>query len=495
MDDMSDDLCRSKNGKLMGTYHKVLQGFTAQLTKEAAMEISQIDMVEFVEEDSLMHADAVGSWGLDRIDQRDKPLDMSYSPLNMDGSSSNRGQGVTVYIVDTGIKKKHDEWWPERRYAGGMNFVGDGINWDCNGHGTHVAGTVGGKTYGVANQVRLFAIKVLGCNGSGSYSGVINALDWIATNAAKPAVANLSLGGGKYVAVNTAINNLVDSGVVVTVSAGNGNIDSCTRSPASADKAITVGSTTQTDARSSFSNYGPCVDIFAPGSSIKSAWRGRATDATNTISGTSMSAPHVAGLAALYLGENPNLSPLEVTRKMLQYDATYEAITSIPGDETANLLAYTGPNACSSESDGSSCTLPNQCKGTCQGGVCSLPPGKFSVAIKVDSKPKQISWKLLKSSTVVASRDIDFYKSNKGPLFCDQVDIVQGTSYLFEIKDSGKDALCCDHGHGYYSIYDGVCRLVFITLRFCNLNEVLNRKSHIFHLLLHITLRSKAISI
>ena len=269
-------------------------------------------------------------------------------------------------------------------------------------------------------------------------------------------MANLSLGGGFYKEVNEAVNNLVDSDVVVTVSAGNSNDDSCGRSPASADKAITVGSTTKTDARSSFSSYGACVDIFAPGSGIISAYKGGAT-ASRTLSGTSMSAPHVAGLAALYLGENPSLLPAEVARKMLQYDATYGSVRGIPNEDvgTANLLAYAGPNECASKLDGSPCTLPNLCDGTCQGNVCSLPPGKFSFAIKIDEYPGDTSWELRQSSTVVASRNAGYYSPDSGPLFCDQVDIVQGTSYTFEIMDSYGDGICCSEGHGHYSIYDG----------------------------------------
>ena len=257
-----------------------------------------------------------------------------------------------------------------------------------------MAGTVGGMTYGVANKVKLYAIRVLDCTGSGYFSDIISALEWIANNAAKPAVANLSLGGGFSTSVNRAVNNLVDSGVVVTASAGNSNDDSCGQSPAAADKAITVGSTRQNDNRSSFSSYGPCVDIFAPGSSITSAWIGVA-GATGTISGTSMSAPHVAGLAALYLGENPNLTPAEVTRKMLQYDATHGAVGGIPSPtvETANLLAYAGPNECAMKADGTTCTLPNKCVGTCQEKICSLSPGKFYVAIKGDRYPHEFPGK------------------------------------------------------------------------------------------------------
>ena len=322
-----------------------------------------------------------------------------------------------------------------------------------------MAGTVGGMTYGVANKVKLYAIRVLDCTGSGYFSDIISALEWIANNAAKPALANLSLGGGFSTSVNRAVNNLVDSGVVVTASAGNSNDDSCGQSPAAADKAITVGSTRQNDNRSSFSSYGPCVDIFAPGSSITSAWIGVA-GATGTISGTSMSAPHVAGLAALYLGENPNLTPAEVTRKMLQYDATHGAVGGIPSPtvETANLLAYAGPNECAMKADGTTCTLPNKCVGTCQEKICSLSPGKFYVAIKGDRYPQEISWELRRGATVMVSKDDD--TSSSGPLFCDQVDIVQGTSYTFEITDSSSNGLCCGdkdslYGHGYYSIYDG----------------------------------------
>ena len=281
MDAMSEDLCHSKNGKMMSTYHTVLKGFSAQLSHGAAMEISQMDMVAHVEEDSMVHkVSTAATWGQDRVDQRDLPLDNVYSPAI---DATGRGKGVTVYIVDSGINADHDEF--SGRIAGAVNFVGDGKNFDCDGHGTHVAGTAGGTRYGVAKGVKLFAIKVLGCDGFGFVSDIIDGLEYIGREAAKPAVVNMSLGGGKSLAENMAVDNLVAMGIPVVVAAGNDGEDiACDESPSSAVGAISVGSTNKNDNMSGFSNYGPCVDMFAPGSNIKSAYIGSPT-ATATLDG------------------------------------------------------------------------------------------------------------------------------------------------------------------------------------------------------------------
>jgi subtilisin family serine protease len=213
---------------------------------------------------------------------------------------------------------------------------GNGTN-DCNGHGTHVAGTVGGSTYGVAKNVTLYAVRVLGCNGSGSNSGVIAGVNWVTSNRVLPAVANMSLGGGASSALDTAVNNSINAGVTYAIAAGNSNANACSYSPARVAAAITVGSTTNTDARSSFSNFGTCLDLFAPGSGITSAWHTNDT-ATNTISGTSMATPHVAGVAALYLQTNPGASAATV-RNALVGNATSGKVTG-PGSGSPNLLLY-----------------------------------------------------------------------------------------------------------------------------------------------------------
>lgn len=244
------------------------------------------------------------TWGLDRIDQRDLPLNSNYH-YDYDGS------GVTAFVIDTGVRNTHNEFGG--RASSGYDFIdNDNDSSDCNGHGTHVAGTIGGSTYGVAKNVNIVGVRVLNCSGSGTNSGVISGINWVKNNAQGPSVANMSLGGGASQALDDAVNAAVAAGISFVVAAGNDNSNACNYSPARAANAVTVGSTTSTDSRSSFSNYGTCLDIYAPGSSITSAWY-NSNSATNTISGTSMASPHVAGVAALYLAENPALSPTQLT--------------------------------------------------------------------------------------------------------------------------------------------------------------------------------------
>jgi aqualysin 1 len=313
-------------------YTAAIEGFAGRLETSALAQLQSDPRVAFIEADQLMHASATQSgatWGLDRIDQRDRPLDSSYT-YNVTGS------GVHAYIVDTGIRLSHAEF--SGRIGNGYDAVTSGGSGDdCNGHGTHVAGTVGGTTYGVAKGVTLHAVRVLGCNGSGSNSGVIAGVDWVRNNAQKPAVANMSLGGGASTALDNAVKNAIASGVTFALAAGNSNVDACSTSPARTAEAITVGSTTSSDARSSFSNFGTCVDVFAPGSSITSAWYTSNT-ATNTISGTSMASPHVAGAAALYLESNPSATPSAVGSGITS-SASSNKVSS-PGTGSPNLLLY-----------------------------------------------------------------------------------------------------------------------------------------------------------
>ncbi|MGI3002345.1 S8 family peptidase [Shewanella algae] len=248
------------------------------------------------------------TWGLDRIDQRDLPLNSNYH-YDYDGS------GVTAFVIDTGVRNTHNEFGG--RASSGYDFIdNDNDSSDCNGHGTHVAGTIGGSSYGVAKNVNIVGVRVLNCSGSGSNSGVISGINWVKNNAQGPSVANMSLGGGASQALDDAVNAAVAAGISFVVAAGNDNSNACNYSPARAANAVTVGSTTSTDSRSSFSNYGTCLDIYAPGSSITSAWY-NSNSATNTISGTSMASPHVAGVAALYLAENPALSPTQLTNLLV----------------------------------------------------------------------------------------------------------------------------------------------------------------------------------
>jgi subtilisin family serine protease len=316
-------------------YARALSGFAAQLTEAEAFVLSLDPRVLFVEEDSVMEAlvtvtqNNPPSYGLDRISQRDLPLNAAYS-------YTTTGAGVNAYIIDTGIRRTHTQF-------GGRAFVGfdainDGRNTnDCNGHGTHVAGTVGGSSVGVAKGVRLFAVRVLNCSGSGSTSGVIAGVDWVTANHVKPAVANMSLGGGASTALDTAVRNSIAAGVTYAIAAGNSNINASNSSPARVGEAITVGSSTRTDARSSFSNFGSVVDIFAPGSAIVSAYFTSDT-ALATLSGTSMAAPHVAGVAARYLQSAPAASPAQVRSEIVN-NATTNRLSGIPSG-TANRLLF-----------------------------------------------------------------------------------------------------------------------------------------------------------
>ncbi len=316
--------------KLVRSYDNALRGFVARADDKALARLLADPRVAYVEEDGIVRTVATQSgatWGIDRVDQRNLPLDSSYT-------YNTTASGVHAYIIDTGVLGSHSQF--SGRMGNGYDAVGGGTS-DCNGHGTHVAGTVGGTTYGVAKGVTIHPVRVLGCDGSGTNSGVIAGMDWVANNHVKPAVANMSLGGGASQATDDAVARIVNAGVTVVVAAGNDNSNACNYSPARAPSAITVGSTTRTDARSSFSNYGSCLDIYAPGSDILSAWY-TSSSATNTISGTSMASPHVAGVAALYLASNPSATPSQVTQAIVN-GSTPNKVTSA-GSGSPNRLLY-----------------------------------------------------------------------------------------------------------------------------------------------------------
>jgi subtilisin family serine protease len=328
----ADDLAFRWGAEVTHVFGHAINGFSARMSDTQAVALSDDPQVKFVEEDSVMYATVTQSnppWGLDRISQRDRPLNQAYS-------YTSTGSGVSAYIIDTGIRRTHTQFGG--RAVVGFDAIGDGQNTnDCNGHGTHVAATVGGSTYGVAKAVRLVAVRVLSCSGSGSTAGVIAGVDWVTRNRVVPAVANMSLGGGVSSALDTAVRNSIASGVTYAIAAGNSNINASNASPARVAEAITVGATTSNDARSSFSNFGSVVDIFAPGSSILSAWRTSDT-ATATISGTSMAAPHVAGVAARYLQNNRTASPAAVRNEIVA-QATLSRLSGIPTG-TANRLLF-----------------------------------------------------------------------------------------------------------------------------------------------------------
>ncbi|MFD3942249.1 S8 family peptidase [Streptomyces sp. NPDC058579] len=297
-------------------YSKVLKGFSTTMSKSKASALAKDPRVAYVEQNATVHMTETqpgATWGLDRVDQRNLPLSTTYT-------YNTQASNVTAYIIDTGIRTSHSEFGG--RATVGTDTVGGGQNGqDCQGHGTHVAGTVGGAKYGVAKGAKLVAVRVLDCNGSGTTAGVIAGVDWVTANAVKPAVANMSLGGGANTSLDDAVKRSIASGVTYAVAAGNGNFlglpaRACNYSPARVPEAITVGATDSADKRASFSNYGTCVDLFAPGVSITSAWKDNDT-ATNTISGTSMAAPHTAGVAALYLSTNPTATPAQVSTALV----------------------------------------------------------------------------------------------------------------------------------------------------------------------------------
>jgi subtilisin family serine protease len=323
---------RGQGAEIRFVYEAALNGFSAALPEQALQGLQNNPHVLYIEAEQIFSIDTTQTsvtWGLDRIDQRSLPLNTTYT-------YNYTGAGVSAYIIDTGILPTHVEFGG--RAAVAYDAVGDGQNGiDCNGHGTHVAGTVGGTTYGVAKGVALYAVRVLNCSGSGTNAGVIAGVDWVTAHAVKPAVANMSLGGGTDTALDTAVTNSINSGVVYSVAAGNSNRDACKFSPARVPAALTIGATTNTDARASYSNYGTCLDLFAPGSSITSAWIGSDT-ATNTISGTSMATPHVTGVTALYLQAHPTATVADVVNA-IKTNATPNVVINA-GRGSPNLLLY-----------------------------------------------------------------------------------------------------------------------------------------------------------
>jgi subtilisin family serine protease len=335
------DHARRFGGDLQFVYTHALKGYALTLPDAAAAGLAHVPGVVSVERDGVYTADASTespvTWGIDRIDQRTRPLSNSYT-------YSNTGAGVTAYIIDTGIRYSHVEFGG-RAVPGYDAVTAGGGAVDCNGHGTHVSGTVGGTTYGVAKGVKLVGVRVLDCNGSGTTAQVVAGMDWVTGNhqAGQPAVANMSLGGGASTAIDTAVRNSIADGVSYAIAAGNGFLglfaqNACNTSPARVTEAMTVSATDSSDRKPSWANVGTCVDWFAPGVGVTSAWNSSDT-ATNTISGTSMATPHTTGVAALYLQGNPTATPSQV-QEALRAGATSGVVVS-PGSGSPNRLLFT----------------------------------------------------------------------------------------------------------------------------------------------------------
>ncbi|MCW2615282.1 MAG: putative subtilase-family protease [Frankiales bacterium] len=336
-------LVRALGGDVGHVYTNALQGFSVRLPVPALPLLAALPGIASVEADSTVRVSATQkptpSYGLDRIDQRALPLNSTFT-------TAAAGAGVKAYIIDTGILLGHDDFGG--RAVSGLDSVDGGPADDCNGHGTHVAGTTGGTRFGVAKAVTLVAVRVLGCDGSGPTSGVIAGVDWVTGNhaAGQPAVANMSLGGGASAALDTAVQGAIADGVSFVVAAGNdggflgdllGSSDACNSSPGRVPAALTVGATDATDTKAGYSNRGTCLDLFAPGSDITSAWStGRS--ATNTISGTSMAAPHVAGAAALYLSTVPSATPAQVAQRLVS--TSTPGVVKSPGTGSPNRLLF-----------------------------------------------------------------------------------------------------------------------------------------------------------
>ncbi|MEU4389725.1 S8 family peptidase [Kribbella sp. NPDC023855] len=328
----TQSLSASYDAKVRKQFSASIKGFSASMSPEQAQKMAGDPRVAFVQQNQKFTANQDNPpWGLDRSDQRDLPLDKKFEPTAP-------ADNVNVYVIDTGIYAAHKDFGD--RAAVGTDTIGDGQNGvDCMGHGSHVAGTIAGTTFGLAKGAKIFGVRVLDCNGSGSTESVVAGIEWVTANAKKPAVANMSLGGGADAALDAAVKKSVDAGITYAVAAGNDSSDACNGSPAKEPSAITVGATDDKDAKASFSNWGKCVDLFAPGVDVESAGI-TSPDSTAKMSGTSMATPHVAGAIALYLSANPEAKPADVATALL--GASTPDKVGEPGTGSPNKLLFAG---------------------------------------------------------------------------------------------------------------------------------------------------------
>ncbi|HST85552.1 MAG TPA: S8 family serine peptidase [Kineosporiaceae bacterium] len=413
-------------GKVGHTYSHALGGFEVSVGEAAAKKLAADPKVSYVQKNGIFTIKTTQSsppWGLDRIDQRALPLSTSYT---YDTTASN----VHAYIIDTGIRLTHSQFGG--RAVSGTDAVDNDTNaTDCNGHGTHVAGTVGGSTYGVAKAVQLVAVRVLDCEGSGTTAGVVAGIDWVTANAIKPAVANMSLGGGVDSVLDAAVNRSIAAGITYGVASGNETANACNSSPSRVANAITVNATTRTDAKASFSNFGTCTDIFAPGQDILSSWY-TSDSATNTISGTSMATPHVVGAAALILAANPSFTPAQVASAMIAA-STPNVVTS-PGTGSPNRLLYTGATTTTPTPTPTATTAPptTGCTGT-SGTDVTIPDAGAAVtsSIAISGCARSAS-----STSTVAVNIVHTYRGDV------VVDLVapDGTSYRLKASSTSDSA-------------------------------------------------------
>lgn len=334
-DQVANRLSGDFGGRVEKVFNHALQGFTVEMSDAAAQALSLDPSVKFVEQDSYVSIEATQNnapWGLDRVDQRNVPLNTAYNYIKT-------GSGVHVYVIDTGVRTTHSEFGG--RATADYDSIYDGQNGqDCHGHGTHVAATIGGANYGVAKDVRIHAVRVLTCNGMGTVASAVEGIDWVTANHASPAIANMSMGSASSPLMDAAVQGSISSGVTYVVAAGNANASACDTSPARLPGAITVGASDQADVKATFSNFGPCVDLFAPGVGIVSAWAWN-DSASFTANGTSMASPHVAGTVALYLQDNPTATPAQATNALLG-DASNVPVAQT-NDGSPNLMVFTAP--------------------------------------------------------------------------------------------------------------------------------------------------------